>query len=150
MKKFLFLFFLFCVQSILAQKNDYSDRVLGGQDNGIVGKIDDEFSVTPNGQVCYTIPIPAVAGTGGMSPRLSVSYNSSSRNGMMGYGFDLIGLSVISRVPSDYCNDGYVSSIDYTEHDHFSLDGVRLKETANGNDSVVEYNRVTDNTSLIY
>ncbi len=144
------LLVLFAACHTYAQKNDYSKYLLGGDDNGIVGKIDDEFTVTPNGQACYTIPIPAVAGTGGMSPRLSITYNSSSRNGMIGYGFDLTGLSVISRVPSDYCNDGYVSSIDYTERDHFSLDGVRLKETANGDDSVTEYTRVMDNTSLIY
>lgn len=46
----------------------YEGREKGGTDGGIVGKIGDDFQITPTGQVAYNIPIPALPGTGGMKP----------------------------------------------------------------------------------
>ena len=70
--------------------------IMAMPDNNPVGKIDDEFVVTPMGQVNYEIPIPALPGTGGITPKLSVKYNSSTKSSLFGYGFDLNGLSIIS------------------------------------------------------
>lgn len=91
-----------------------------------VGKIEDNFSITPMGQVDYEIPIPVVPGTGGVAPKLSIVYNSSKKIGLLGYGFDLAGLSIISRAPSNRFNDGVAGYVNFTESDHFSLDGTRL------------------------
>ena len=93
-----------------------------------VGKIEDNFSITPMGQVDYEIPIPVVPGTGGVAPKLSIVYNSSKKIGLLGYGFDLAGLSIISRAPSNRFNDGVAGVVNFSETDHFLLDGARLIE----------------------
>ena len=111
-----------------AQTVQYSGHEKGGNDGGIVGKSEDEYRITPTGQLSYDIPIPSLPGTGGMKPCLSVSYNSSTKDGLLGYGFDLNGLSVISRTPSDIFHDGKASAISFSGNDHFSLDGQRLIE----------------------
>ena len=41
---------------------------------GYVGRTEGEFTVTPLGQANYDIPIPAIPGTGGMVPHLSITY----------------------------------------------------------------------------
>lgn len=94
-----------------------------------VGKIQDEFMVTPMGQVNYEIPIPALPGTGGMTPKLSVCYNSSTKSALFGYGFDLKGLSIICRVPRNIYNDGIAGVVDFTTNDRYALDGARLIQT---------------------
>lgn len=99
----------------------------------VVGKIDDSFTVTPMGQANYEIPIPALPGTGGMTPKLSVTYNSSTKSSILGYGFDLTGLSIITRVPRNMFNDGVCGFINYSSSDRFSLDGSRLIGNSNAN-----------------
>ena len=91
-----------------------------------VGKIEDEFSVTPMGQAAYEIPIPVPAGTGGVAPKLSITYDSSRKTGLLGYGFDLTGLSIINRTPPDRYHDGQAGLVTFTETDNYSLDGARL------------------------
>lgn len=119
----------------------YEGREKGGTDGGIVGKIGDDFQITPTGQVAYNIPIPALPGTGGMKPCLSVNYSSSTKDGLLGYGFDLDGLSVISRTPADMFHDGMARAVTFTGYDSFSLDGQRLIPSSfGGSDYVTEIN----------
>lgn len=127
MAKFLYLIVcLLLAANTLAQERLFTDKERGGIDNGVFGKVDDELNVTPTGQLSYEIPIPAIPGTGGVKPNLSISYSSSTKVGLAGYGFDLTGLSVISRIPSDLFHDGISTAVDFTNHDHFALDGQRL------------------------
>ena len=83
------------------------------------------------GQLGYSIPIPVAPGTSGMAPNVSISYNSSQSNGIVGVGWN-IGTSAISRVPGDvyhtttYPASSFVakaSPIALTNLDLFSLDG---------------------------
>lgn len=90
-KHLLLLIYLLVTISSLAQERLYTDKEHGGVENGVFGKINDEINVSPTGQLSYEIPIPALPGTGGMKPNLSVCYNSSTKNGLAGYGFDLTG-----------------------------------------------------------
>ena len=146
MKKYVLHFLLLLITvSSTAQERLYTDKEHGGANNGIFGKIDDEINVSPIGQLSYEIPIPALPGTGGMKPILSVCYNSSTKNGLAGYGFDLAGLSIISRVPSDLFHDGIATAIDFTSHDHFALDGQRLINYCNTG-TEIEYK--TENNSF--
>lgn len=119
------LLFLTCLTNY-GQDSPYSNHIYGGSSNGIVGKIDDEFNVTPNGQASYEIPIQTVPGTGGMAPKLSITYNSSTKDGLLGYGFDLTGLPVISRVPQNMHDDGKAGYVSFSSNDRFALDGNRL------------------------
>ena len=147
MKKYL-LFIIYTLTAIttLAQERLYTDKEHGGADNGVFGKIDDEINVSPTGQLSYEIPIPALPGTGGMKPSISVCYNSSTKNGLAGYGFDLTGLSIISRIPSDRFHDGVATTIDFTTHDHFALDGQRLINYSSSSGTEIEYR--TENNSF--
>ena len=119
------LLFLTCLTTY-GQDSPYSNHIYGGSSNGIVGKIDDEFNVTPNGQASYEIPIQTIPGTGGMAPKLSITYNSSPKDGLLGYGFDLTGLPVISRVPQNMHDDGKAGYVSFSSNDRFALDGNRL------------------------
>ena len=145
-KHLLLLIYLLVTLSSFAQDRLYTDKEHGGAENGVFGKINDEINVSPIGQLSYEIPIPALPGTGGMKPNLSVCYNSSTKNGLAGYGFDLTGLSIISRIPSDRFHDGMATAIDFTNHDHFALDGQRLINYSYSYGTETEYR--TENNSF--
>lgn len=112
----------FCV---FAQERLFVDKECGGSEKGFFGKIQDDLNVTPTGQLSYEIPIPTVPGTAGMKPNISISYNSSTKYGLAGYGFDITGLSIISRVPFDKFHTGIVCPTDFISRS-FALDGQRL------------------------
>ena len=64
-----------------------------------VGTIAGQANVTPTGCATYTIPLDLPKGCGELTPELSITYNSMSNIGNMGWGFSLEGLSSITRVP---------------------------------------------------
>lgn len=138
-KPLLILTLLLLAVSGFAQERLYTEKVHGGAANGIFGKVDGEAEVLPAGQLSYEIPIPAPSGTGGMKPCISVCYNSSTKNGLAGYGFDIHGLSVISRVPSDRFHDGTPTAVNFSNQDHFSMDGQRLASVGYISDTKTEY-----------
>ena len=140
-----------CIAAIYstAQVRMYTEYELGGTDNGVVGKIDDAIEVTPTGQLSYEIPIQLIPGTSGMAPSISLCYNSSTKNGIAGYGFDLSGLSIISRVPSDLLHDGISTSISFSSRDHFALDGQRLIEYGMSGSDTIEYRTEVNTFSKI-
>ncbi len=78
-------------------------------------------SVDQSGAFTYSVPIEVPPGTGGLTPQLSLSYNSNGGNGMCGVGWSLSGLSVITRDMS--------YPVTFTDTDHYLLDGQKLIET---------------------
>lgn len=127
---------------------DYTDKIHGGSENGIVGKIPDELSVSPFGQLSYEIPIAVTGGTGGVAPKLSVTYSGSSEIGLFGHGFDLSGLSIIQRVPANRFNDGFSGSVDVSTA-RFAMDGARLILLEKRSDGEYIYATENDNYSRI-
>lgn len=119
-----------------------------GDDGVVVGKTADSHSVTDNGQFTYTVPVAVASGTGGMSPKLSIAYGSSSGMGLLGYGFDLHGLSTVSRAPRNLFNDGKADIIRFGATDRFTLDGRRLQEVGRS-DAAVEYRTEQDTYARI-
>ncbi|MCP3925716.1 MAG: hypothetical protein GY714_24370 [Desulfobacterales bacterium] len=91
----------------------------------LVGKTQGEFKVT-NGSANYNIPIVVPPGIAEMQPKLSINYNSNSGNGILGTGFNLSGLSAISRCGQTYAQDGNKTGVYYTSKDRFMLGGSRL------------------------
>jgi RHS repeat-associated protein len=98
-----------------------------------VGTIDGTAGTTPSGATTYSIPIKCPPGTHGMIPNLSVVYNSQNGNGLLGQGWNLSGLSVISRSGKNLYHDNKVSPVTYTNDDAFLMDGVHLSPVTGSN-----------------
>jgi len=94
--------------------------------NTLVGTTDGNASVSPTGAAVYSIPIPARAGMSNFIPNISIVYNSQSGNGLLGYGWNISGLSSICSVPNTKYHSGFSSGISLTNNHAYSLDGQRL------------------------
>ena len=95
--------------------------------NIVVGTTAGSVDVSPTGAATYNIPIILPPGSAGMAPNLSIAYNSQSGNGLLGMGWNLSGLSSITRTGQNFYNDGNITDIDFTStDDRFTLDGNRL------------------------
>jgi RHS repeat-associated protein len=75
--------------------------------------------VNPNGSYTYSIPIVVPAGTAGLQPNLSITYNSGSGNGPLGVGFSLQGIRAITR-------GNYGRGVNYDGQDTYFTDSGRL------------------------
>jgi RHS repeat-associated protein len=91
-----------------------------------VGFIPGNGGVLPTGAASYTIPIDLPAGPGGIKPNLSIGYNSMSGNGLLGWGFNLSGLSAIYRTGQSWYYDQNTTSIQLNRYDKLVKDGVRM------------------------
>ncbi|HTN46571.1 MAG TPA: FG-GAP-like repeat-containing protein [Flavipsychrobacter sp.] len=106
--------------------------------------------VSGTGAATYSIPIWCPPGTNGMTPAISLVYNSQAGNGIMGMGWNISGLSAISRVGKDIYHDGEVAPVDFSTHDNFALDGVRMivRNGTHGNNGC-EYALEAEDFSII-
>ena len=95
--------------------------------NGVVGAIGGTVNISALGGAVYSIPIEVLPGKDGMQPSLSVTYNSQAGNGLLGYGWNLSGISSITRCGRTMYHDETPTSdaVDYVD-DRFMLDGQRL------------------------
>jgi len=85
-----------------------------------------QFAVSESGAATYSIPIQIPPGTGGIEPKLALSYSSQSGNGLLGVGWNLAGLSAITRCPRTMAQDGVRGSVNFDANDRYCLDGQRL------------------------
>jgi RHS repeat-associated protein len=95
-----------------------------------VGAAPGAFTVTDRGQASFSIPIEVPPGRLGVQPALNLSYLSSKRDGMLGPGWRLDGLSVIARCPKIVALEGHAAPVTYTAEDSFCMDGKRLVQVA--------------------
>ena len=93
----------------------------------IVGTTKGSFSVN-QGTAHYNLKIEVPPGVAGMVPGLSLDYSSSGNNGHMGIGWNIGGISSISRCAQIKAVDGetFMPRIRYDSNDSFCLDGRRL------------------------
>jgi hypothetical protein len=94
----------------------------GQDDDGVVGTLNGILSINPQGAAVYQIPLDIPTGTCGMQPKLTLSYNSQVGNGYMGVGWNIIGLSSITRSGNTNYLDGFVDDVDFI-NDKFAIDG---------------------------
>jgi hypothetical protein len=93
---------------------------------GVVGSIPGNINVNAAGAAQYDIPIEAPPGINGMVPNIHLTYNSAGGNGILGIGWNITGLSVITRTATTIYNDGFIDGVDFDENDQLELDGNRL------------------------
>lgn len=91
-----------------------------------IGKIAGQASVGADGSANYSIPIYTPPGTNGMEPQIALVYNSNSGNGVLGRGWNISGLSAITRMGKTFYHDGYKEGIKLTNEDRFVLNGQPL------------------------
>ncbi|MBR3426390.1 MAG: hypothetical protein IKG95_00455 [Bacteroidales bacterium] len=120
------LVLLFCSYSLKAQEKDeigtngnYRDAEV------VVGAIGGSVDVSGLGGATYTIPLQVPEGLGGLQPNLAIGYNNQGGNGLLGWCWDLQGISCISRLGTTLYHDGKMSGVDFVD-DRFALDGQRL------------------------
>ncbi|AXT61814.1 hypothetical protein D1816_16110 [Aquimarina sp. AD10] len=85
-----------------------------------------DLTVTPTGAATYRIPIAIPPGIKDVVPNVELTFNSQSANGIAGWGWNISGLSTITRVASTKYHDGEIDPVDFDNKDRFALDGQRL------------------------
>ncbi|MBA0883035.1 FG-GAP-like repeat-containing protein [Flavobacterium undicola] len=91
-----------------------------------VGITEGELAVSLSGGATYNVPIKVPKGINGIVPQISLAYNSQGGNGLAGYGWNIAGISKITRIPSTKFHDGIIDGVDFDYLDRFALDGQRL------------------------
>ncbi|WP_407484003.1 RHS repeat-associated core domain-containing protein [Elizabethkingia meningoseptica] len=86
------------------------------------GKID----VNGGGQLQYTLPIALPPGIKSVAPQISLVYTSSSGNGIAGYGWNISGITSISRMGKTIEKDGEVKGVQLDYSDFYHFNGQRL------------------------
>jgi RHS repeat-associated protein len=97
-----------------------------------VGEIPYTLGLSPTGAMTCTVPIEIASGIRDMQPAVSLVYNHFSPNGLFGPGWNITGLSSITRVPKNLYYDGVVEGVNLSLSDALTLDGqrlVKLRET---------------------
>jgi len=92
--------------------------------------------------------MPLPTGTNGIAPQLALFYDSRGRNGIVGTGWTLGGMSSIMRSGKDYFHDQANSPIQYGPGDRFVLDGQRLVLTSGSAYGAPESVYDTENASF--
>ena len=103
------------------------------------------LNVSPTGGASYTIPIALPPGTKGVVPSLSIGYSSQGGNGIMGMGWNISGLSAITRTGKNIHYDGQITAVKLNSEDFYALDGNRLEPNAAG----TAYNTKMETFSVI-
>ncbi len=85
-----------------------------------------EMNVNESGALTYTLPIEVVKGMNSFQPNISLTYNSLAGNGPAGWGWNIVGLSMISRGGKSKEIDGITIGSQFDNTDPYYLDGQRL------------------------
>lgn len=95
-------------------------------DNSLVPTVSAEMSVSESGALTYVLPIEILKGINNFQPNMSLAYNSQSGNGQAGWGWNIVGLSTITRGGKSKNIDGITIGVQFNDADPFYLDGQRL------------------------
>jgi len=121
--------------------------------NKTVGTTSGSVNVSENGAASYSVPIIVALGTNGIKPDLSITYNSQrNESSILGQGWDLSGISSITRAGKTIYHDGVVTGINFDAEDKFLLNGNRLQtviSTDTYGDDGVKYRTAIDDISEI-
>ncbi|WP_081310723.1 SpvB/TcaC N-terminal domain-containing protein, partial [Pseudoalteromonas luteoviolacea] len=86
------------------------------------------FRVTEGGSASYTIPITLPSGIAGVTPEVSLTYNSQSPQSALALGWSLNAAESIARCRQTTAQDGGFKAINYDDGDRYCLNGQRLIE----------------------
>jgi len=95
----------------------------------VVGAIAGAANVSPTGAFTYNIPLALPPGVSNMMPQLAITYNSQQPASIMGVGWNISGLSSITRAVTTIHHNAAVDPVDFDGNDAYVLDGQRLIRT---------------------
>jgi len=93
----------------------------------LVGSTPGDFEVTSMGSAHYEVPLVFPDGINGLTPKLSLEFDSRYGNGLAGVGARLKGLSHISRCRSTLAQNNGLHTPDYSTSDRLCLNGNQLR-----------------------
>ncbi|MBS0422255.1 MAG: VCBS repeat-containing protein [Proteobacteria bacterium] len=95
-----------------------------------VGRTRGSFAVSRTGAAEYTIPLWTPSGIAGLQPSLALTYSSSAGDGPYGVGWQLAGLSSITRCSKTVAQDSLGANVFLTSADRYCLNGNKLRSFA--------------------
>lgn len=104
-----------------------------------------EMEVNASGALVYALPIEIFKGINNLQPNIGLGYNSQSGNGQAGWGWNVMGLSMISRGGKSKDVDGVTIGPQFNASDPFYLDGQRLIETSTNNFATEKFSKIKIN-----
>ena len=84
------------------------------------------IDVNGGGQLQFTLPIALPPGVKSVAPQINLVYTSGGGNGIAGYGWNISGITSISRMGKNIEKDGEVKGIQLDYSDYYSFNGQRL------------------------
>lgn len=84
------------------------------------------IDVNGAGQLQFTLPIALPPGVKSVAPQVNLVYTSGSGNGIAGYGWNLSGITNISRISKTIETNGEIKGIQFDYSDYYSFNGQRL------------------------
>ncbi|QBA21996.1 hypothetical protein EU348_12670 [Chryseobacterium indologenes] len=91
------------------------------------------IEVNGSGQLQFTLPIALPPGIKSVAPKINLVYTSGSGNGIAGYGWNVSGITSISRTERNIQKDGDVAGINLTYYSPYQFNGQRLIYKSGGN-----------------
>lgn len=110
----------------LTEENTHVPNTVNIDQTKAVGEIPIESGMSPSGAKTYNVPINLYHVEGKPCPQLSLSYNSQQGNGVMGIGWSVSGLQVITHGNKSVYYDNEADGVHFDAEDAFFLNGTRL------------------------
>ncbi|MGI9652011.1 RHS repeat-associated core domain-containing protein [Chryseobacterium sp. RLHN22] len=82
--------------------------------------------VNGSGQLQFTLPIALPPGVKSVAPQINLTYTNGLTNGIAGYGWNLSGISSISRIGKNLEKNNEIIGIKLDYSDNYSFNGQRL------------------------
>jgi len=113
-----------------------------GLETVAAGSMPGSFSVTSTAEASFVMPLVTPPGRG-VEPHLALTYSSAGGDGVLGRGFSLTGLSMVTRCPTNLSRDREIREVRYDAGDALCLDAKRLVRVGE-EPGRVEYRTVPD------
>ncbi|MDQ1805055.1 RHS repeat-associated core domain-containing protein [Chryseobacterium sp. CKR4-1] len=112
-------------QHNIAQFSEFEQEIVT-QENLSFHDTRGTIEVSGNGQLQFTLPIALPPGIKSVAPQINLMYTSGSGNGIAGFGWNISGITSISRMGRNIDQDGENSKIQLDYFDYYMFMGQRL------------------------
>ena len=122
----------------------FTEMAYATSDQAPIMSLQGELSVNRQGAAAYSVPLTVPPGPGQLAPDLSINYNSHTGHGLLGYAWQLSGLSRLHRCVAIPSLHGHRRGIFFSEHDRLCLDGQFLQRLPQSSPQQIDYRTQPD------